>query len=49
MPDNHTVSCEAESRQMVPAVAERVPELGQLCVHYHVKRLDLFGSAASNA
>ena len=49
MPDNHTAGCEAESRQMIPAVAERVAELGQLCVHYHVKRLDLFGSAARGA
>ena len=30
---------------MIPTVAERPSELEQLCVHYRVQRLDLFGSA----
>lgn len=30
---------------MIPTVAERASELEQLCVHYRVQRLDLFGSA----
>lgn len=31
----------------VAAVSEQASELEKLCVHYHVERLDLFGSAAS--
>lgn len=30
---------------MKPIVEEQVGELGQLCLHYRVLRLDLFGSA----
>lgn len=32
---------------MITAVSERASELEQLCVLHHVKRLDMFGSAAS--
>ena len=32
---------------MIAAVSERASELEQLCVLHHVKRLDIFGSAAS--
>ncbi len=32
---------------MIAAVSERASELEQLCVLHHVKRLDMFGSAAS--
>ena len=32
---------------MIAAVLERASDLEQLCVRYHVERLDLFGSAAS--
>ena len=32
---------------MIPNVEERVGELEQLCLRYHVLRLDLFGSANS--
>ena len=32
---------------MIPDVADRAAELEQLCRAYHVRRLDLFGSAAA--
>ena len=32
---------------MSPAVEERTEELRRLCIHYEVRRLDLFGSAAT--
>ena len=32
---------------MIPEVARQKPELEQLCGRYHVRRLDLFGSAVS--
>ena len=32
---------------MIPDVAERAAELEQLCRAHHVRRLDLFGSAAA--
>ena len=32
---------------MIPDIAERTAELEQLCRDHHVKRLDLFGSAAA--
>ena len=32
---------------MSPAVEERTEELRRLCLHYEVRRLDLFGSAAT--
>ena len=32
---------------MIPDVAERAAELGQLCRAYHVRRLDLFGSGVA--
>ena len=31
---------------MIPLVAERTSELAELCRRHHVKRLDIFGSAA---
>ena len=33
--------------QMISEIAERGIELEQLCVRYHVRRLDLFGSAVT--
>ena len=32
---------------MIPAIEERADELRRLCLHYEVRRLDLFGSAAT--
>ena len=32
---------------MIPAITEHAEELRRLCLRYHVKRLDLFGSAAT--
>ncbi len=32
---------------MIPAIEERADELRRLCLHYGVRRLDLFGSAAT--
>ena len=32
---------------MIPTVEEYADELRRLCLRYHVKRLDLFGSAAT--
>ena len=32
---------------MIPAVEEKIGKLQQLCDHYRVLRLDLFGSAAT--
>ena len=32
---------------MIHAVAEQADELRRLCLRYHVRRLDLFGSAAT--
>lgn len=32
---------------MIPVIAERAGALGQVCRRYHVRRLDLFGSAAT--
>ena len=32
---------------MVPVIAEHVAELEQFCRRYRVRRLDLFGSAAT--
>ena len=34
---------------MIPAVAERSDELKPICLRYNVRRLDLFGSAATGA
>ncbi|MDE2901808.1 MAG: nucleotidyltransferase domain-containing protein [Chloroflexota bacterium] len=31
---------------MIPLVAEQTEEVGKLCRHYRVQRLDLFGSAS---
>ena len=33
---------------MIPAIVEHAEELKRFCVLYHVKRLDLFGSAATS-
>ena len=32
---------------MIPTIEERAEELKRLCLHYGVRRLDLFGSAAT--
>ena len=32
---------------MIPVIEERADELKRLCLHYGVRRLDLFGSAAT--
>ena len=32
---------------MIPAIEERADELRRICLHYGVRRLDLFGSAAT--
>ncbi len=32
---------------MIPIIEERAEELKRLCLHYGVRRLDLFGSAAT--
>ena len=32
---------------MIPAITEHAEDLKRLCLRYHVKRLDLFGSAAT--
>ncbi len=32
---------------MTPVIVERAAELEQICRHYRVRRLDLFGSAAT--
>ena len=32
---------------MIPVIEERADELRRLCLHYGVRRLDLFGSAAT--
>ena len=34
---------------MIPTVEEQSDELRRLCLRYHVRRLDLFGSAATGA
>ena len=34
---------------MIPTVEEQADELRRLCLRYHVRRLDLFGSAATGA
>ncbi|MCY4616800.1 MAG: nucleotidyltransferase domain-containing protein [Chloroflexi bacterium] len=34
---------------MIPAVADRTPEIEALCRRYHVAQLGLFGSAATSA
>ncbi len=34
---------------MIAAVSKRTSELEQVCVLYHVQRLDLFGSASSGS
>jgi predicted nucleotidyltransferase len=34
---------------MIDVITERLPEIAALCRHYGVRRLDLFGSAATGA
>ena len=41
-----TVSFDSGQYAMIPLVAERTAELAELCRRHHVKRLDVFGSAA---
>ena len=33
---------------MIPTIADRADELKSLCVRFHVRRLDVFGSAATS-
>ena len=33
--------------RMIPEISKRTEELEQLCIVYHVRRLDLFGSAVT--
>jgi uncharacterized protein len=35
-----------EQRTMIPSLASRRREIGALCRRFHVRRLDVFGSAA---
>ena len=39
----------ANTQSLIPAVKERIADLERLCVRYQVRRLDLFGSAATGA
>ncbi len=36
-----------ETSHVIPAVSEQADELQRLCVRFHVRRLSLFGSAAT--